>query len=64
MPKKCAPSDHEKLKAFGHDRHCTRCGVVVNEEALVTVNCETKNQIHASRGLKHCPDCGETLVLS
>ncbi|MEK7631965.1 MAG: hypothetical protein AAB445_03825 [Patescibacteria group bacterium] len=59
MARKCLEADHEKLKAFGHDTHCTKCGKQVNPDAIVAVNCKTQHKIHTSRGLKYCPDCGE-----
>lgn len=59
MPRKCPTADHEKIKAFGYDRHCTKCGAIVNEDVVVAANCKKEHSIHASRGLKHCPDCGE-----
>lgn len=59
MARKFLVADHEKLKAFNHDAHCTKCGKRVNPDALVAVNCKKEHKIHASRGLKYCPDCGK-----
>lgn len=62
MPKKCPAADHETLKKFNHDPFCTRCGEHVNPDALVSVDCKKEHKIHASRGLQHCPDCGESFT--
>lgn len=64
MANKCPAADHAKLKSFNYDRHCAKCGTVVNEDALTLVNCKKEHKIHASRGLKYCPDCGKSLAQS
>ncbi len=61
MPKKCSVDEHKKITDFGYDPYCAWCGAHVNEAATSAPNCRDDHPLHASRGLKFCPDCGEKL---
>ena len=64
MAKQCSQAYHQKLKELGRDSFCTEWGESVIADALVRVGCGKEHAAHASRGLKHCPECGEQLIPS